>query len=112
MGATGPQAGPLPEPGTVVAIVLAHSAAPVAALRTRFADAGFTVGAAGGPTFAIEASAAVFEQAFGTVPLDAGDGGWTTASGDELPLAALPAAVREQLVAVAFERPFELHAEP
>lgn len=94
----------------VVALVLARSSAAVDQVRSRFAEAGFAVGPASGPTFAIEAPTGTYERTFGAVPVTAGDGGWTTDGGDEFPLAALPAELRQQIVAVALERPVELHA--
>ncbi|WP_324649914.1 S8 family serine peptidase [Georgenia sp. H159] len=78
-------------------------------VTVRFADAGFAVGPATGPTIAVEAGPEVFARIFGTQPVRAGDGGWTTERGDALPLDALPAELRRLLRAVVLERPAELH---
>ncbi|MFK5633823.1 hypothetical protein [Ornithinimicrobium sp. LYQ103] len=96
---------------SVVAIVLARSTDTVQTVEERFAEAGFTVGPASGPTFSIQAPAATFESAFGERPVHADDGGWTTGQGDEMPLTALADDLQHELVAVAFERPVELHDE-
>ena len=96
---------------TVVALVLSRSTDTVEQVRARFAEAGFACGPASGPTFAIEAPTRTFEQVFGALPEIADDGGWTTDGGDELPLSPLPQDLRDQLVAVALERPVELHAD-
>lgn len=93
----------------VVALVLARTTEAVDAVAARLAEAGFTCGPASGPTFAVEAPVATFEETFGIAPVPAVDGGWTTELGDELPLSGLPEALQEQLVAVALERPVELH---
>jgi hypothetical protein len=94
---------------TVVALVLSRSTQAVQEVRSRFAAAGFTVGPASGPTFAVEAPAARFRDVFGVTPVLADDGGWTTDQGDEFPLHQLPDALRRDVVAVALERPAELH---
>ena len=91
--------------------MLAGSSDGVEEARTRFAGLGFAVGPASGPTFAIEEPGETFERTFDAVPVTAGDGGWTTDGGDELPLAALAPELRERIVAVALERPVELHAD-
>jgi hypothetical protein len=93
----------------VVAVVLASSPESVEEVATRLAEAGFAVGPASGPTFAVEAAVVTYEATFGVAPVPADDGGWTTEEGDELPLGQLPEDLRQQLVAVAFERPAELH---
>ena len=99
---------PVEEP-TVVAVVLSRSTQAVQGVRSQFAAAGFTVGPASGPTFSIEAPIARFTDSFGVTPVRADDGGWTTDQGDEFPLDRLPAALRQDLTAVALERPAELH---
>ena len=96
---------------TVVAIVLARSTDTVQTVEERFAEAGFTVGPASGPTFSIEGPTATFESAFGERPVHADDGGWTTGQGDEMPLTALSDDLQGEVVAVAFERPAELHGD-
>ena len=94
---------------TVVALVLSRSTPAAEKVRSQFAAVGFTVGPASGPTFAIEGPTTRFRNSFGPTPVRADDGGWTTDQGDELPLDRLPAALREDVAAVAFERPAELH---
>lgn len=110
---TPPSVPPPPEHGdegrAVVALVLARTTEAVDAVAGRLAEAGFACGPASGPTFAVEAPVATFEDTFGIAPVPADDGGWTTELGDELPLSALPEDLQQQLVAVAFERPVELH---
>lgn len=94
----------------VVAIVLARSAQAVQDVMSRFASAGFTVGPASGPVFAVWAPRARYRETFGAEPVPAADGGWTTEVGDEFPLDRLPEAWRREVTAVALERPAELHA--
>jgi hypothetical protein len=99
---------PVEEP-TVVAVVLSRSTHTVQGVRSQFAAAGFTVGPASGPTFTIEAPIARFKDSFGATPVPADDGGWTTDQGDEFPLDGLPDALRQEVTAVALERPAEMH---
>lgn len=111
---TPPPHAPTPDPDgdpgeDVVAVVLSRSSETVQEVRIRFATAGFTVGPASGPTFAVQAPTRTFVRAFGVLPLRAGDGGWTTEGGDELPLGGLPGDLRREVAAVALERPSELH---
>lgn len=95
-----------------VAVVLTASSDLVPFAQDRLAEAGLTVGPASGPTFWVEGSADTFEEVFGARPVAVDDGGWATQDGDELPLTALAADLQEALVAVAFERPAELHDGP
>jgi hypothetical protein len=99
---------PVEEP-TVVAVVLSRSTQAVQRVRSQFAAAGFVVGPASGPTFSIEAPIAQFRDTFGTTPMRADDGGWTTDQGDEFPLDVLSDTLRQDVAAVALERPAELH---
>lgn len=98
-----------PDEASVVALVLARSTDAAQEATADFAESGFTVGPPSGPTFAIEGSPATFEDVFGTAPVLAGDGGWTTDRGDDFPLDRLPDRLRQQVAAVALERPAELH---
>lgn len=93
----------------VVALVLARTTEAVDAVAGRLTEAGFACGPASGPTFAVEAPVATFEDTFGVAPVPAADGGWTTEVGDELPLSGLPEDLQRELFAVALERPAELH---
>jgi hypothetical protein len=75
------------------------------------ADAGFEVGPTVGIGMSIAAPRARFEEVFGTEVAEAEDGGWVAAgAGRELPLDALPGAVRERVHAVTFEEPAEADA--
>lgn len=95
--------------GPVVALILADSTSALAPAREWFATEGFAVGPAAGPTFAVEGAVELFTEALGVRPVPAADGGWTTDSGDEIPRDRLPAALRDTVTAVAFERAAELH---
>ena len=100
------------DPADVVALVLATSDDAVASVREWFAAAGFAAGPASGPTLVVTGPADLYATALGARPVPAGDGGWTTAAGDELPLDRLPPTVRATVRAVALERPVELHGPP
>ena len=93
----------------VVALVLSRSNDAVEKVRSAFATAGFTAGPASGPTFSIAAPATHFRRFFGPTPVRADDGAWTTEQGDELPLDQISNDLRQDVAAVAFERPAELH---
>jgi len=93
----------------VVALVLSRSSDAAEKVRSAFAIAGFTVGPASGPTFSIAAKATHFTHFFGPTPARADDGAWTTDQGDELPLDRITDDLRQDVAAVAFERPAELH---
>ncbi|MEE6288911.1 S8 family serine peptidase [Georgenia sp. MJ173] len=98
-----------PAPATAALLGQAPRAETVTDVAAALVRAGFRVGPPNGPTLAVEASAAVFAEFFGTAPVPARDGGWTTPAGDELPLDAAPVEVRGALTAVVLERPAELH---
>jgi hypothetical protein len=78
--------------------------------RTSFADAGFEVGALVGNSFSITGPLALFEQVFKTQLRRTERGGLQSAqkkgaASEELPISALPAALRKQLATVTFTRP-------
>ncbi len=75
-------------------------------------DAGFRVGPLAGISLAMTGSRSRFERYFGTTIHPEAQGGWLAVGRDgvsarELPLDALPAALRSRVHAVTFEEPGE-----
>jgi hypothetical protein len=77
------------------------------------ADAGFGAGPVVGIGMSVTAPRDRFEEFFGIEVAQAEDGGWVVAGGGrELPLDALPEALRERVHAVTFEPPAEALVQP
>lgn len=81
-----------------------------ARVRATFEDAGFATGPVAGVSFTISGTRAAFERCFGARIRRGGDEGWLVEGGEEgareLPL---PPRLEQDVHAVTFEPPAELH---